>query len=208
MGCALTSSYLPTWITRSQCDLNHAVDKLALAVRVRFARRRLRRVDQRSQMFLEGDVFPRDVAMLAQKITEGQRASFFVSAGLNDVNVMRVRPFTWSMKERTHGVIQVWHMNIAERGERVCVAMDRLQLFHGNLNVNDGLRLQPRNRRRAVVVDAISEFPEGARNAISFRLEFQNPARIVRRDLQSLDHDCPVIGLRSLRPSLCEQRQR
>ena len=58
-------------------------------------------------MFLEGDVFPRDAAVLAQVISECQRASFFVSAGLNDVNMVRVRPFTWSMKERAHGIVKV-----------------------------------------------------------------------------------------------------
>ena len=118
--------------------------------------------------------------MLAQEITECQRASLFVSAGLNDVNMMRVRPFTWSMKERAHGIVNMGHVNIANRGERRCVDTERLQLFHGHLNVNDRLRLQPRNRRRAVVVDATREFAERSRKAIPFRLEFQNPARIVQ----------------------------
>ena len=44
------------------------------------------------------DVFRCAVAVLAQEVTEGQRASLFVSSGLNDVNMMRVRPFTWSMR--------------------------------------------------------------------------------------------------------------
>ena len=61
-------------------------------------------------MFLEGDVFPSDVAVLTQEIPECQRASLFVSAGLNDVNMMRVRPFTWSMKERTHGIVSMRHV--------------------------------------------------------------------------------------------------
>ena len=77
-------------------------------------------------MFLEGDVFPRDVAVLTQEISECQRASLFVSAGLNDVNMMRVRPFTWSMKERTYGIVSIGHVNIAQRGERLCVDTERL----------------------------------------------------------------------------------
>ena len=160
-------------------------------------------------MFLEGDVFPRDVAVLTQEISECQRASLFVSAGLNDVNMMRVRPFPWSMKERTHGIVSMGHVNIAQRGERLRVVTERLQLFHGHLNVNDRLRLQPRNRRRAVVVDATRECPERSRKAIPFCFEFQNPARIVRRDLQSLDHDhfqpSNFTALGSLRPFLCEK---
>lgn len=97
-------------------------------------------------MPLEGYVFPRNVAVFAQVVTEGQRASLFESARLNHVNMMRVRPFTWSMKERTHGIVHMGHVNIAQRGERLSVGADRMQLFDGDLNVNDRLRLQSRRR--------------------------------------------------------------
>jgi hypothetical protein len=130
-------------------------------------------------MFLEADVFPRGVVMLAQEITECERASLLVATGLNDVNMMRVRPFTRSMKERTHRIVNVGQMNIAERGKRLCVSSDRLQLFHGHLNVDGGLCRQSRHRGRAVVIDATHDFPEDSRQAIPFRLEFHNPARIV-----------------------------
>ena len=160
-------------------------------------------------MFLEDDVFPRDVAVLTQEISECQRTSLFVSAGLNDVDMMRVRPFTWSMKERTHGIVSMGYVNIAQRGERLCVEAETLQLLHGHLNVNNRLRLEPRNRRRAVVVDATRDCPEHSRKAIPFRLELQNPARIVGRDLQSLNHDpfssVELTGLGSLGPFLCEK---
>jgi hypothetical protein len=106
------------------------------------------------------------------------------------------------MEERTHGIVNMRRMNIAERGERLCVGTDRLQLFHRNLNVNDRFRFQPRHCRRAVVVDATSEFSEGSRKAIPFRLEFKNPARIVQRDLQSVDHD-RLRGLRSTTTGRC-----
>lgn len=79
------------------------------------------------------------------------------------------------------------HVNIAQRDERLSVGTERLQLLYGNLNVNHRLGLQTRNRRRAVVVDATRESPERPRNPISFLLEFQNPAWVVRRDLQPLD---------------------
>ena len=100
------------------------------------------------------------------------------------------------------------HVNIAQRGERLCISADRLQPFHGNLNVNDRFRLQTRNRRRADVVDATREFSERTRGAIPFRLEFQNPAWIVRRDLQSVDHDCSAVELYSLtRPETIPSRE-
>jgi hypothetical protein len=80
-----------------------------------------------SQRCLEGDVFSRDVAGLTQEITECQRASLFVSAGLNNVNMMRVRPFSRAMKERAHGIVNMRHMNVAERGERHRVGTEELQ---------------------------------------------------------------------------------
>ena len=124
-------------------------------------------------------MFSCGVGVLAQEITKCQRATFLASTGLNHVNVMGVRPTTRAVKERTYGIVGMRHMNIAQRGERLCISADRLELIDGHLDVDDRLRLQTRNRRRAVMVDATSELPERAGNAIPLRLEFQNPARIV-----------------------------
>ena len=63
------------------------------------------------------------------------------------------------MKKRTEGIIRMGQVNITERGERDGVGSNRLQPFYGNLNVDNRLRLKARNRRRAVVLDALSEFP-------------------------------------------------
>jgi hypothetical protein len=64
--------------------------------------------------------FTCDVAVLTQEITECPRASLLVSARLHNVNVMYVGTFLWSMKERTDGIVNVRHVKIARRGERLC----------------------------------------------------------------------------------------
>ena len=164
-------------------------------------------------MLLEGDVFPRDATVLAQVISECQRASFFVSAGLNDVNMMRVRPFTWSMKERAHGIVNMGHVNIAQRGQRRCVDTERLQVFHGHLNVNDpgfasspGTAVEPWwSMRHASAPSARARRSRSASNSRTQRGSY-------RRDLQSLGHDrfqpSNFTGLGSLRPFLCEKCRR
>ena len=116
--------------------------------------------------------------MLAQEITECQRASFFLSAGFNNVNMVRV-PFPGPMKERAEGVVSMMHVNVAERCERLCIQTNRLQVSNRNLYVNDWLRFKPRNGGRAVMLDAVRYFAEHMCDAIPFRLKSQNPAWIV-----------------------------
>ncbi len=58
----------------------------------------------------------RDVAVLAQVIAERQGAPLFVSSVLYDVNMMRVRPCAWSMEERTHRIVGMRHVDVAQRG--------------------------------------------------------------------------------------------
>jgi hypothetical protein len=109
----------PARITGRQSYLHRTIDELALGVRIRVPRRTVRCVDRSCQAFLERDVFTRDVAVVAQVITERQRAALFVSARLNHVNMVCVRPFTGSVKERTDGIVDMRHVNIAQRGERL-----------------------------------------------------------------------------------------
>src|SRR5436190_24194997 len=117
-------------------------------------------------MSLERSVFMRDVAVLAQEIPERQCASLFGSAGLHDMNMVRVRPFARSMEERAHGIVWVRQVHITQCGQRRHEGTDGVQPFDRNLDINDWLRLQPRNRRRAVVVDSASEGTKGAGDAI------------------------------------------
>ena len=110
----------------------------------------------------------------------------FESARLNDMNVMCVRPFMRSMKERTDRIVDIRHVDVAQGSQRVGIRADRLQLRHRNLDVDDRLCVQSRHCRRAVVIDAAGELAERRREAISLRLECQSPTRIVRRDMQRL----------------------
>ena len=102
--------------------------------------------------------------------------------------MVRVRPYTGSVKERTDGIVDMGHVNIAQRRERLCIRLEWQQPFHGDLNVDDRFGIQTWHGRRAFVVDATNEGAKGSRNPISFRLEVQNPSRIVRHDLQSFAH--------------------
>jgi hypothetical protein len=83
------------------------------------------------------------------------------------------------MKERAEGVVGMKHVNVAEPGERLGIQTNRLQLSHRNLYVNDRLRFKSRNGGRTVMLDAVRYFTEHMRDAIPFRLKFQNPGWIV-----------------------------
>jgi hypothetical protein len=128
-----------TWIPRGESSLNDTLDKLTFRARVSFAGGNVCCVDQSGEPLLEGDVFSGNVVMLAQEITERQSTAFFQSTRFNNVNVMRVRPFPWAMKERTEGIVSMGNMNVAERGEWFGVTADGLQVLHRDLNVYDGL---------------------------------------------------------------------
>jgi hypothetical protein len=117
--------------------------------------------------------------MLAQEITECQSASFLLSARLHNVNVMSVRPFPWAMKERAEGIVYMGNMNVAERGEWFGVTPDGLQPSHRDLNIYDGLRVEPWNGSRAAVVNAAGDWSELLRDSIPLHLKFNGPLWII-----------------------------
>ena len=168
-----------TWIPRGQGSLNDTLDKLAFRASVSFAGRCVGCVGQASEPPLEGDVFGREVVMLAQEITECQSASLFLTTRFHNVNVMSVRPFPWAMKERAEGIVNVGNMNVAERGEWFGVTADGLQFLHRDLNIYDGLRVEPWNGSRAAVVNAAGDRSEFLRDSIPLRLKSKRPAWIV-----------------------------
>ena len=92
------------------------------------------------------------------------------------MHVVRVRPFPWAMKEGADEIVNVGNVNILECGKRFGVKPDRVQLLHRDLNIYDGLRIQPRNGSRAVVADAAGDFPESLRDSVPLRLKFKRPA--------------------------------
>jgi hypothetical protein len=92
---------------------------------------------------------------------------------------MRVRPGSGAMKEGAEGIVNMANMNVTERGEWFRVTSDGLQLSHRDLDIDDGLRVQPWNGSRAVVVDAARDRSELLRNSIPLRFIFKGPAWIV-----------------------------
>ena len=117
--------------------------------------------------------------MLAQEVAECQSTSLLLSTRFHDVNMIRMRPYPWAMKEGADGVVNMGNVKVAECGERFGVTPDGLQLLHGDLNINDGLCVQPRNGSRAVVVDAVGDLSDTLGNSIPFRLKFKRPTGIV-----------------------------
>ena len=126
--------------------------------------------------------------MLAQEVTECQGTSLLLSTRFHDVNMIRMWPFPRAMKEGADGVVNMGNVNVAECGERFGVTPDGLQLLHRDLNINDGLCVQPRNGSRAVVVDAVGDLSEILGDSIALCFKFKRPARIVCRDLE-FSHD-------------------
>lgn len=135
------------WIPGLQRDLNHAVNEFALCARVRFASRRVGGISHGRQLHLEHRIFLCYVGVLTQKVAECQRAPFLFAAELNNMEVMGVWPFPGPVKEGTEAVVSVWYMNVANSAEWICVSTDRLQVFDGDLNVDDWLCCESRNSR-------------------------------------------------------------
>ena len=71
------------------------------------------------------------------------------------------------------------NMNVAQRRERFGVTPDGLQPLHRDLNIDNGLRLQPWNGSRTVMVYAACERSEFLRDSIPLDFEFNGPAWIV-----------------------------
>jgi len=74
--------------------------------------------------------------MLSQVIAEGQRLLLFVAACRHYVNVMRMRPSFWSMKKGSKGVVVMGNVDVARTSEKLYVAIKRMQLLHGDLDVD------------------------------------------------------------------------
>src|SRR5215831_4199339 len=114
--------------------------------------------------------------MITQEIAECQSTSLFLPSRFHNVNVMRVRPFPRAVKEWAERIVNVGNMNVAQRRERFGVTSDGLQPLHRDLNIDDGLRVQPRNGSRAVVVNAAGDWSESLRNPIPLCLKCKGPA--------------------------------
>jgi hypothetical protein len=112
------------WIPRGQGSLNDMLDKRAFRTRVGFAGGSICYVTQSSELLLKRDVFGCNDAMLAQEITECQSTALLLTTRFHDVKVMCVWPFPWAMKEGAEGIIRMWNMKVAERGERCGVTLD------------------------------------------------------------------------------------
>ena len=171
-------------ITRRQGHLHYSFNELAFRAGICLARRRDPGAEPARELTLKRLVFPRDIAVLAKVVAKRQRASFLSAASLNDMNMMGVRPRPRTMKERTKCIVGVRHVHVSELTQPARKRADWVDLFERDLNVDNRLRRQPWNGRGAVVIDAASQAAERSGNPIPFRLELENPPRIVRNDLQ------------------------
>ena len=58
----------------------------------------------------------RQVAMVAEIVAERERTSFLVTAALDEVYMMTMRPRDWSMEERAKRIVGVRRVNVAGEG--------------------------------------------------------------------------------------------
>jgi hypothetical protein len=161
-------------------------DELSLGVRISLTAVELRRRISRSQLSLESLVLPRDLGMVPEIVPEGKRLALLFTARLHHVDVVRVRPRAGTVEERGERVVRVNKVHVARRLQRSRVNRQRLQVVHGDLNVDDRLGRQARDRGRAVMIDSHGDRAERRLEPGTFSFELRGPARIVRPDLQNV----------------------
>src|SRR5947209_6423926 len=86
-------------ITGRKRRSDDALDEIRFRGRIRFEGSRVTGREPRREPALEHVVLAGGGAMLAEIVTERERAPLFDASRLDDVHVMRVRPFRWTMKE-------------------------------------------------------------------------------------------------------------
>ena len=93
------------------------------------------------------------------------------------MQVVGVRPRLRPMKERTHRIVGIGHVGISEDAQRSSMRVEWLQRVDRELNVDDRLGGQARDRSRAVVIDPSGERAERMREPVAFGLERSGPRR-------------------------------
>jgi len=75
------------------------------------------------------------------------------------------------------------YVDVPEPRELPSIRLDRLETKHRDLDINDRLRGEPRNRGRAVVIDSERKTTQRSGEAITLRRKHARPSGVVTRDL-------------------------
>src|SRR5690606_4358081 len=125
-------------------EIDDAVDELSLRLRIRLSIGGRRLAEPARAPELRLFVLPHGRGGLPQVVAERQCAALFLSARLHDVAVMRMRPLFRTVEERGERIVGARHVRVPQLGEEGRVRLDRMQLGHGDLNVDHRLRGEPR----------------------------------------------------------------
>jgi len=87
------------------------------------------------------------------------------------MNVVRVGPVLWSVKERIDLVVRVGYMSVAKVAEGGQIWLHWMQLSYRDLDIDNGLGAEARYRRGTNMIDPAGELAEGLTNTRRLDLE-------------------------------------
>ncbi len=98
------------------------------------------------------------------------------------VKVKGVGPGGGAMEERIGGVIGMRDVGVAERDQTHDVSLQGSEGPNRDLNVDDGLCSEPRNRRRTDVIHPECRWAQPLANSRGLNFELVSPARVVQHN--------------------------
>ena len=119
------ASELPR-IAFRECARNDTSDERGLRIRIRLTRRELDGAELGREPTLEMRVLASGVAVVTQVVAKRQGAAFLVAARLNDMHMVRMRPYGWPVEEGTERVVGMGHVDISQLAEPWRVGLDRV----------------------------------------------------------------------------------
>ncbi len=118
--------------------------------------------------------------VVAEVFAEGQMAKLLRPSDFAQVKVKGVGPGGGAMEERIGGVIGMRDVGVAERDQTHDVRLQGSEERNRDLNVDDGLCSEPRNRRRTDVIHPKCRWAQPLPNSRGLNFELVSPARVVQ----------------------------
>jgi hypothetical protein len=157
--------------------------ELRFCLRIRLAGGEVSRAVLRRELTLKILVLASSFAMLTQIVSKGQGSALLNPARFNDMHMVSVRPHRRPMEEGAERIVGMGYVDVPEPRELPSIRLDRLETKHRDLDINDRLRGEPRNRGRAIVIDSRRKTTQRSDEAITLRRKYTRPSGVVTRDL-------------------------
>ena len=115
------------------------------------------------------------LAMVAKIVPKGQRSSLFSAAGLDDVNMVSVRPLGRPMEKRAERVVGMRRVHVARFPKRFLVRRYGIHPRDGHLDIDDRFGREAGDRRRTMVIDAHSNRTKRVAKTDGLSVELAGP---------------------------------